>query len=201
MRTHSILSLLLFSLLGACSGDELIGVHVKLGADGSGIITTRALMPLGDAIPIEDQAKGMKWSVRAGLVASQGQFQQIRDVTLGSGDVTFAPQLGGDRPGLRATFQRGPKTKWIAQLAPGKGTRQRMAKAYDPRGRTNEIGDVVRIEIAAPGQIITSGVLPTGRGVDADREEKAAVLLLPVAAILEEGDPFIWDISWLRSKQ
>mgnify|MGYP006879302848 CR=1 FL=1 len=33
------------------------------------------------------------------------------------------------------------------------------------------------------------------------REEKVAVLLLPVATILEEGDPFIWDMSWRRSKQ
>ena len=76
-----------------------------------------------------------------------------------------------------------------------------MAKAYDPTGRTDEIGDVLRIEVAAPGPVITSGVLPTGRGVDVDRDGRKAILLLPVATMLEEGDAFIWDISWLRKAQ
>jgi hypothetical protein len=198
MRTPSILSLLLVSLLSACSGGELVGVHIKLDANGSGTITTRALMPLEQAVDAETRAKGVKWSVRAGLVASQGQFDQIGEVTLGEGAVTFSPQLDGDRPGLRVTLKRG---NWVAQLAPGKARRKEMAKAYDPTGRTDEIGDVLRIEVAAPGPVITSGVLPTGRGVDVDRDGRKAILLLPVATMLEEGDAFIWDISWLRKAQ
>lgn len=201
MRTPSILSILLVSLLSACSGDELVGVHVKLEQSGAGTITTRALMPVAKAVDAETDAKGVHWSLRAGLIASQGQFDQIGAVTLGDGEVTFSPQLTGDRPGLRVTFQRGPKCKWVAPLAPGKASRKEMAKAYDPTGRTREIGEVLRIEVAAPGEVITSGVLPTGRGVDVDRDGKKAVLLLPVATLLEEGDAFVWDISWLRSKQ
>ena len=42
-----------------------------------------------------------------------------------------------------------------------------MAQAYDPTGRTKEIGDILRLEVAAPTNVITSGVLPTGRGVEA----------------------------------
>jgi len=197
MRTPTILAFLLLPLLVACSGDELIGVHVKLDASGAGTITTRSLVPLSQAADTETAAKGVAWSIRAGLVASQGKFEEISAVTLGDGSVTFAPQLTGDRPGLRVTLQRGPKCKWIADLAPDKDKRAEMAKAYDPRGRTGRIGDVARLELVAPGQVITSGVLPSGRGVDVDRDGKKAVLLLPVAEILEAGDPFIWDISWI----
>jgi len=200
MRTRSILSVLLVSLLAACSGDELVGVHVKLDATGSGTITTRALMPISQATAAEGSAKGVNWSIRAGLVSSQGSFDQIGGVTLGDGDVTFSPQLDTDRPGLRVTFKRGPNCKWVNQLVPGKKQREQMAGAYDPTGRTKEIGDVLRLEVQAPGQVITSGVLPTGRGVSVDRDGKKAILLLPVRTALEEGDAFVWDISWLGAK-
>ena len=76
--------------------------------------------------------------------------------------------------------------------------RQLLSKAYDPTGRTKEIGDVLRLEIAAPGNVITSGVLPTGRGVAADRDGNKATLLLPVRTARQEGEAFVWDISWLR---
>lgn len=201
MRTTSILPLLLLSILCACSGGELVGVHVKLAADGSGTVTTRALMPLGTATETETQANGVKWEVRAGLVSSQGQFDAISDLELGEHEVTFSPQLDGDRPGLRITLKRGAKTKWIRSLAPSQDQRKLMAQAYDPTGRTKQVGDILRLEIAAPGKVITSGVLPSGRGVEADREGSRATLLLPVRTALEEGDSFIWDISWLSDKQ
>ena len=200
MHIPSILCLLFVSLFCACSGEELVGVHVKLDASGSGTITTRALMPLADATAAETGTQGVDWTVRMGLVASQGQFDQIGDVSLGKGEVTFLPQLGGDRPGLRVTFQRGPECQWVAHLTPGKDKRRALAKAYDPKGRTREIGDVLRIELVAPGQVITSGVLPTDRGVNTDRDDNKAILLLPVARVIEEGDAFVWDIGWIHQQ-
>tara|TARA_R110002072_G_scaffold299403_5_gene474937 strand:+ start:21856 stop:22458 length:603 start_codon:yes stop_codon:yes gene_type:complete len=200
MRTNSLLSLLLLSSLCACSGSELVGVHVKLAADGSGTITTRALMPIDKATDAENRSKGVNWTIRAGLTSSQGTFSEVGTVTLGDGEVTFSPQLEGDRHGMRIHIQRGPKTKWIETLVPDQKMRQEMAKAYDPTGRTKEIGEVLRFEVAAPGNVITSGVLPTGRGVQADRDGKKATLLLPVRTAVEDGDAFVWDISWLGKK-
>ncbi|MFT4511730.1 MAG: hypothetical protein ACI91B_000411 [Planctomycetota bacterium] len=198
MRTSSILSLLLLTSLCACSGGELVGVHLTLDADGSGTMTTRALMPIAKATDAENRAKGVNWTIRAGLVSSQGTFSEVGTVTLGDGEVTFSPQLDGDRPGLRVNIQRGPGAKWIETLVPDQKTRKEMAKAYDPSGRTKEIADVLRFEVVAPGNVITSGVLPTGRGVQADRDGLKATLLLPARTALEAGDAFVWDISWLR---
>jgi hypothetical protein len=197
MRPLLPVSLLLLTLC-ACSGGELVGIHVNLANDGSGIVTTRALMQLEDPIDAETRAKGVTWEVRAGLVSSQGSFDQIASLQLGDGEVTFSPQLNGDRPGLRVTVQRGKNCKWVSALVPDQAARELMAKAYDPTGRTKEIGDVLRLEIAAPGNVITSGVLPTGRGVAADRDGNKATLLLPVRTARQEGEAFVWDISWLR---
>ncbi|MCB9876184.1 MAG: hypothetical protein H6835_01170 [Planctomycetes bacterium] len=188
---------LLFAL-ASCSGGELVGVHVRLAADGSGTLTTRALLDDQPAAPAEPRAAGVQWDLRASLVASQGTFTDIGQLKLGDGGVTFTPQLDGERPGLRVTLARGPKTPWIETLVPDQPTRRRLAKAYDPTGRTKEIADVLRIEVQAPGAVITSGVLPNGRGVTADREGDRAFLLLPLRTALEEGDPFVWDISWMK---
>lgn len=200
MRTPILTSFLLPLLLAttACSGGELVGVHVALAKDGSGTVTVRSLAPQDKATAAEAAAKGASWQVRAALVSSQGRFDKIADLKLADGEISFSPQLDGERPGLRVTVRRGPTVRWLGQLTPEKGTRETLAKAYDPTGRTREIGDVVRLEVEAPGQVITSGVLPTGRGVEADRDGAKAILLLPVRTAREAGDDFVWDISWLK---
>src|SRR5690606_38158638 len=103
MRTPTILSTLLLATLCACSGGELVGVHLKLAADGSGTITTRTLTSEAKATDAETRAKGVNWTIRAALVHSQGSFAKIDAVTLGDDEVSFLPQLDGDRPGLRVT--------------------------------------------------------------------------------------------------
>ena len=130
----------------------------------------------------------------------RGAVLRVR-VEDGGGELGFAPQLDGDRPGLRVTVKRGEGTKWLAELTPDRATRQQLARAYDPTGRTAEIGEVIRLEVRAPGRVITSGVLPTGRGVEAERNGDKAILLLPVKTALSDRDgdgDFVWDISWLK---
>lgn len=204
MRTPASLSfLLLTALLSLCScgGGELVGVHVDLAADGSGTVTLRSLSPAAEAPASATQTKGAKWNVHAELVSSQGGFAKIGDLDLADGDITFAPQLDSDRPGLRVIIKRGAGTRWVSLLTPDRATRQKLAKAYDPTGRTKEIGEILRLEIEAPGKVITSGVLPTGRGVTSDRDGDKAILLLPARTVLDvdskDGD-FVWDISWLK---
>ena len=197
---RSALSSALLTILYACGGDELVGLHVDLAPDGAGTVTVRALAAAAAAPAAAEALAGATWRVHAGVTASQGDFAKIADIDLGDGGVTFAPQLNGERPGLRVTFRRGPDAGWVSLLAPDAATRKKLAGAYDPTGRTNEIGDVLRIEVRAPGRVISSGVLPSGRGVEADRDGDKAVLLLPVKTALSDRDgdgDFVWDISWL----
>jgi hypothetical protein len=200
MRATYPLLLLLLTLLMSCSGGELVGIYVEISPDGSGTFTTRALAATTEGNEAEAQTKGVTWNTRATLISSQGSFDQIGEVSLGGDELTFLPQLDGSRPGLRVRLARGADAKWIQALVPAKATRRALARAYDPSGRTKEIGDTLRIEISAPGEIITSGVLPTGRGVSAEREGKKAVLLLPVRTAIEDGEAFSWDLSWLKKR-
>ena len=199
--TRTALSLLLLTLLCACGGGELVGVHIALNQDGSGVVTVRSLAPTTTAPKAAAATSGAEWRVHAELVSSQGTFQKIQDLDLGDGGVTFSPQLEGDRPGLRVRLRRGADAAWVSQLTPARAQRQALAKAYDPTGRTNEVGDVIRLEVRAPGRVLASGVLPTGRGVEADRDGDKAVLLLPARTLRTDKDgdgDFVWDISWLK---
>ena len=195
---RSLLTLFPILLLAACSGGELVGIHLQLAGDGSGTVTTRALMSPNEVGQAETRATGAKWVTRAALVASQGTFDKIEDLKFGDASLTFIPQLDGERPGLRVHLKRGPGTAWIEALVPDQATRRKLAQAYDPTGRTNDIADVLRIEIVAPDEVITSGALPTGRGVVAEKENKRAYLLLPVRTAIEAGEDFVWEISWVR---
>jgi hypothetical protein len=201
MRPPASLSFLLLTALLAlcsCGGGELVGMHVDLAADGSGTVTLRSLAPVREAPDAARRLQGGKWNVHAGLVSSQGTFAGIGALDLADGEITFAPQLDSDRPGLRVVIQRGEGTRWVRLLTPDRATRAKLAKAYDPTGRTHEIGDVLRLEIETPGKVISSGVLPTGRGVTADRDGDKAILLLPARTVMDKGDDFVWDISWLK---
>ncbi|MBX3462364.1 MAG: hypothetical protein KF830_04280 [Planctomycetes bacterium] len=197
MRTLlSLASLLLLVALAACSGGELVGIHVHLQTDGSGLVTLRALAEPGAAGAAEARTQGVTWKGRAGLTCSQGSFPQIEGLKLGNGGIRFLADLGDQRPNLRVFLQRGPDAEWVKALAPDLAARQAMAKIYDPTGRTREIGDVLRLEVSVPGQVFASGVRPTGRGVEAGHEGKRAYLLLPVRTALETGDEFEWSFSW-----
>lgn len=191
--------LVLFSALlsfAACSSGELVGIHIQLGKDGSGTITTRSLVEPGVPGPAEARTQGVQWSARASLQCAQGKFQQLGDLKVGDGGLRFSPRLGDDQPHLRVFVQRGPAVEWVKALVPEQVQRRAMAKVYDPTGRTEEIGDAIRIEIAAPGEVVTSDVHPGGRGVEAVHERKRAYLVIPVRAALEAGEELVWDVSW-----
>lgn len=180
----------------ACSGGELVGIHIDLGKDGSGTVTVRSLVESTTPGPAEARSQGAEWKARASLQCSQGKFQQLQDLKIGDGGLRFSPRLGEDQPHLRVFVPRGPASEWVKALVPNQTTRRAMAKVYDPTGRTEEIGDLIRIEVTLPTEAITSDVNPGGRGVEAAHERKRAYLLIPVKSALEAGDEWIWDISW-----
>ena len=193
-RRHLLLSSLL--LLTACSGGELVGIHINLAKDGSGTVTTRSLVTPTAPIPAESRTQGAAWTASASLQCAQGKFQQLADLKVGDGGLRFSPRLGDDQPHLRVYVPRGPSAEWVKALVPDQDTRRKMAKVYDPTGRTEEIGDAVRIEVSVPGEVVTSGVQPGGRGVEAAHERKRAYLIVPVKTALEAGDEMVWDVSW-----
>lgn len=189
-------SLTLLALgLCSCSGGELVGIHVKLEKDGSGLVTLRSLVEPSTGAA-ETQSQGVQWKGHAGVASAQGTFQHIKDLKLGDGGITFQGELSDARPNLRIDLQRGPNAAWVKALVPDLEKRRAMAKIYDPSGRTNEIGDTLRIEVAVPGEVFASGVRPAGRGVEAGHEGKRAFLLIPVRTALEADEPFEWSFSW-----
>ncbi len=193
MRTLLALPLL---ALTACSGGELVGVHIQLKKDGSGLVTTRALVEPPAPAAAEARSQAVTWTSRASLLCSQGTFTAIGDLSLGNGGIRFTADLGDARPSLRVRLQRGANAEWIGTLVPGEKARRDMAKVYDPTARTTEIGDTIRIEVALPGEVFASGVRPTGGGVEAAHEGKRAYLLIPVRTALEAGAEFEWSINW-----
>lgn len=196
MRLLPSLLLTASLLLPACSGGELVGVHITLAKDGSGTVTMRSLVDRKTPIAAEARTQGANWTARASLQCAQGTFQQLGDLKIGDGGLRFSPRLGDDQPHLRVYVQRGPAVEWVKALVPDLKARQDMAKVYDPTGRTDEIGQAIRLEINVPGEVVTSDVNPTGRGVEAAHERKRAYLVLPVKAVLEAGEELLWDISW-----
>lgn len=181
--------------LAACSGGELVGVHVLLQKDGAGLVTTRALVvPTPGAA--EAEAQGVDWQSRAGIACAQGSFRDIKTLKLGDGGIVFDADLADARQNMRVKVQRGPDAAWVKALVPDLESRRKMAKVYDPTGRTHEIGDTLRLEVSVPGEVFASGVRPAGRGVEAAQEGKRAYLLIPVRTALEAGEALEWSFSW-----
>ena len=192
---RKVLLLPLLALMAACSDAELVGLHVNLRADGSGVLTTRTLVEPKDAGPAEGKAQGVAWEHRAVLHLSQGSFASVQGLQFG--DIRFSGKTGdGDIPRLRVFVPRGPDAAWVKALAPDQETRRRMAKVYDPSGKTREIGENLLLEIQLPGPVISSGVLPTGRGVETAHERNKATLLVPAQTAVEKGEELVWDITW-----
>ncbi len=194
MRT--VLLTLSLSLLASCSPSELVGIHVALAKDGSATVTTRALVEAPAPSPVEVLAKGANWTARAALVHSRGQTKNLAELDLADGSIKFQPRLDGEPASLRVTIQRGPNAGWVKALVPSRDARRAIANVYDPSGKTREIGDVIRLEVAGPTEANGSSVLPVARGVSADRDGTRAILLIPAQTAAEAGDPLVWDITW-----
>jgi len=146
--------------------------------------------------PAEGRSAGVAWDARANLYCSQGRFTNLGEVKFGEGEVRFSVAMGEELPRLRVFVQRGPDVKWINALVPDAENRKAMAPIYDPSGKTKSVADAVRIEVMVPGQVISSGVQPSGRGIEAVHERSRAYLVVPVRTAQEKGEELVWDISW-----
>ncbi len=190
-----LLALLSFLGWSACTGGELVGLHVVVQPDGSGTVTARALVESSTPSPAEVSGKGVAWGKRAALVYSQGAVAKLDEMSFGD-DSLVVDTEGMDAAKLTVRLKRSPAAGWVAALVPDQKRRRDLATVYDPLGKTKELGDTLRLELVLPGTVNGSSVLPTARGVEAGREGNRAFLTIPVETARENGDMLSWDITW-----
>jgi hypothetical protein len=182
-------------LLTACADAELVGIHIALTKDGSGTLTARALQATSAPGPAEARMQGVQWQVRANLWSSQGSFRSLSDLVLGDREVRFLT-TNEEMPHLRVIIKRGRDLAWVQALVPDQETRKALARVHDPNSKSREIADSIRLEVQFPDTVISSGVEPAGRGVEATHERNRAYLILPVQTLQQPGDDLVWAVSW-----
>ena len=185
----SALALCLFG--AACSDADPIGIHLKLAADGSGLITCRSLQLVGVSGPMEAGSHGVVWNERAQLFASRGLVDNVGDLRLHDVEVKRTAASS-----LRLSFPRGPEAKWHALLAPPAEGRAAAATALDPARPAASIGETIRIELETPGDVTAVGHAPTARMVKSDKDGKRALLWIPVATARAAGETIVFDVTW-----
>jgi len=92
MRVPVSIALLASLFLSACSGGELVGIHIHLDQDGSGTVTTRSLVEPTAPGPAESRTQGVTWQARASVVAVQGKFAQLNALKFGDGGLRFSAE-------------------------------------------------------------------------------------------------------------
>jgi hypothetical protein len=195
MKPILLLPLLCCLCLPSCSETELVGLHIALAKDGSGTLTARSLQAANSPGPVEPRARGVQWQTRANLMSSQGTFRSLGDLAFGDGELRFVSSHE-ELPHLRVVLRRGPDLMWVQALVPDLETRRQLAKVHDPSGKTREIATSIRLQLQLPDAVVSSGVQPLGRGIDASHERNQAYLIMPVQTLLERGDDLVWDVSW-----
>jgi len=198
-HTHTLMHLLrlavwLLPCLAACSGNEIVGLHIRLHPDGAADVTARALVASPSPSPAEAVVKGVDWHQRAALMHSQGAAAKLADLRFGDDALQFVPRMDANK--LTVRIARSATAGWVAALVPDKRTRGELAGVYDPRRKTTEVGDTLRLEFDLPGAAVSSSVLPSARGVEADRDGKRAWLSIPVETAREAGETLTWDVTW-----
>lgn len=183
------------TLFAACSDTELVGIHITLQKDGSGVLTARALQATNVPGSAEARVRGVQWQMRANLASSQGAFSSLGQLEFGEDEVRFVAS-NDELPRLRVVLKRKKDLAWVSTLVPDEATRKTLAKVHDPRSKQKEIADSIRLEVEFPDQVVSSGVAPAGRGIEAQHERNRAYLILPVASLLADDEDLVWDVSW-----
>jgi hypothetical protein len=188
------LLLWLLPCFAACSGNEIVGLHLRLQPDGSADLTARALVASPTPSPAEVTGKGVNWGLRAALVHSQGAVAKLADLRFGDDALQFTPRMDANK--LTVRIERSATAGWVTALAPDKRTREQLAPVVDPSRKVTEVGDALRIEIELPAAAVGSSVLPSARGVEVGRDGRRAWLSIPVATAREPGEALTWDVTW-----
>lgn len=178
--------------LGACGGDDVVGIHITLRATGGGVLTTQSLQVPDSPGPAEGGVTSVEWQERVNLFASKGSFERLSDV--GIGEITFTLEARH----LTILIPRGPDVSWYRTLAPTTEAQQRQAATtYDPTGKTKSVGTMIQFQIELPGEAVAVGIAPGNvRGVSTDKDKNKVSAVLPVSAMRQSGEPLRWEVTW-----
>lgn len=182
--------------LAACDETDAVAVRVRLSQDLSGTLTTTALVEPADGGSLPGAAKGATWTARASLLSNAGSFERVSELALG--DLEFA---GGTDPSgmgwLQVTLPRGAESTWAKLLVPlDVDARAHAARALDPSGKSDKVGDTIRIEVTLPSNVVGNGLTNKSRGMKIDAEAATASLIVPLDAMLATGEPLVWHVTW-----
>lgn len=197
-RPALALLLLATTFLAGCDETDAVAVRVRVEDDLTGTVTVNALeLPASGGAAVE-ASKGADWTARVGIVCNTGTFQELGRLELA--DIAFA---GGSNPsGLvyaTVTLPRGEKAVWPKKLVPlSADDRTKSAKAFDPSGKTAEVGATVKLEFTLPSSVIGNGLLGKTRGVRLSSDGNVATLLVPIDVALSAGEPLVWHMTWQR---
>jgi hypothetical protein len=191
-----IAALVLGAMLPAGCGDSAVAaIRLDLQPDFSGSITASSLLVPEEPGPTEALCTGAQWQERATLYCAHGQFQSVSELAVA--DIRFE---GGTTPAgfsyLKVTLPRGEAARWLAAMAPAKAERAAVERAFDPRRELGGASEQVAVEVDVPGPIVSNGVTPHARGVATDHTSRRAQLLVPVDRALEQGEPWVWLVTW-----
>jgi hypothetical protein len=186
-----LLGAFLLSWLGACSEAEPIGIHLRLAADGSAVVTCRSLNVVETVGPIEGDCEGVQWQERARLFASRGQVADVGALRLGG---IVVAKTGSTA--LRLQVPRGPDAVWHARLAPPAEGGGVAGVVLDPARPGAAVGSTIRIEVVAPGPITAVGHAPAARMVKSDKDGSSALLWVPVDVARAAGETIVFDLTW-----
>ncbi|MBK7877421.1 MAG: hypothetical protein IPJ77_17070 [Planctomycetes bacterium] len=199
MPRHALLLLLSATLLlPGCDETDAVAVRVHLENDLTGTVTASALELPATGGRVVEAAQGAEWTARVGVVCNTGRFEDLSALKLA--DLTFA---GGTNPtGLAyasVTLPRGEAATWPRTLVPlAPEERTKAAKAFDPSGKTTEIGATVKLEFTLPSAVVGNGVSGKSRGVRLSADGNVATLLVPIETALTAGDPIVWHMTWQK---
>lgn len=196
--TLALLAALPLLLLAGCDETDAVAVRIRIEDDLSGTITTSALELPASGGRAPETAQAVQWDARVSLVCNHGRFDDLGAVRLA--DIGLAS--GANPSGLgyvSLTLPRGANAAWPHVLVPLTAEeRARSAKAFDPSGKTAEVGATLKFEVTLPAAVLGNGLSGKTRGVRVSAEGEVATLLVPIEAALSAGEPFVWHLTWQR---
>lgn len=197
-KTPMLLALCAAFLLPGCDETDAAALRLSVDDDLSGTITASALeLPATGGRAVE-ATQGAEWDARVGVVSNHGTFAELGRLVIA--DIVCTGGMDPSGMGRASlTLPRGETAQWPRVLVPMNAEeRAKAAKAFDPSGKTAQVGATLKLEITLPANVLGNALSGKSRGVRVSAEGEVATLLVPIETALSAGDPLIWHLTWQR---
>lgn len=184
--------------LSACDESDAVAVRLRVAPDFSGSLTVSSLSPKEAQAPVALSNSGVSWKSQVELRAAAGDFARLSELKLS--DVELSGGEGADGLCfLRLRLPRGENVQWARELVPLDGGQRRdAARALDPKGKADGVGESIKFEITLPGKVLGNGLSGRTRGVKLDSDNEIATLVVPVTTATSAGEPLVWHLTWQK---